>query len=816
MKIDFKKLLPHIAAIVVILVMNLAYFLPQFQGKKLMMGDIVSGNATAHEAREFRKNTGEEALWTNSLFGGMPTYNISSKHRNNISQTAESVLNLGMPKPAGAFILGMLSLYLCLVLLGVGPWASLSMAIVFGLSTSNLMLYGAGHVSKVRAIMASPPIIVGVLLIIKKRYWIGALLFTLFMSISVTANHPQMTYYLGITLALYMIFALVDAIQKGEMADYGKSVALLALCSVIALGGSAAKLLPSYEYGKETMRGKPILQAEANGPKTSSQVDGLDFEYAMNWSGGSLDLISTFIPYAAGGGTVEYLPKDSKYAKVTRQNRKVQAYTYFGSLPSTAGPYYFGAIVFFLFILGAIVIKGKFKWWLISGFGLTLLMAMGKNFAALNHTLFDYLPLFNKFRTPNSVLSISGILLIILAGLGFAELVNRKNKESLVKPLLIAAGSVAGFSILFGLIGPSMISFESSYDNRLGGNQAVIDALYSDRASMLRSSAMRTAFFVLAAAGLIWLYLKGKANKYVMISLVGLLAVADQVLITKNYFGDNWVSKRQYQQQTIVPSPANTQILADTDPHFRVQDLSTDTYNDAKPSFFHKMIGGYHPAKLQRIQDVIERHLTRSNQNPYGNQAVLNMLNTKYFIVPTAENTSRAQQNPAAAGNAWFVEDVRYVDSANEEIDALTGLEPLRTAIIHDEFKSYMGGLDPSKAGSIKLTEYSPIELTYSSNSNSEQLAVFSEVWYGPDLGWQAYIDDQPVDHIRANYLLRAMKVPAGQHTIKFKFDPQSYKTGGTISLISSILLLLIAAFAGYKIWQGNESVYTFTDNQEV
>jgi len=627
----------------------------------------------------------------------------------------------------------------------------------------------------------------------------------------VTANHPQMTYYLGITLGLYMLFALVDAIQKGEMADFGKSVALLAVCSLIALGGSAAKLLPSYEYGKETMRGKPILQAEVSGPTTSSQVDGLDFQYAMNWSGGTLDLLSTFIPYAAGGGTVEKFSKNSKFAKVTGQRRSVQAYSYFGSLPSTAGPYYFGAIVFFLFVLGAIVVKGRFKWWLVTGFGLTLLMAMGKNFSALNQTLFDYLPLFNKFRTPNSVLSITGILLILLAGLGFAEVVNRKNKESLIMPLLIAAGSVAGFSILFGLIGPAMISFESSYDSRLGGNQAVVDALYADRASMLRNSAMRTAIFVLAAAGLMWSYLTRQFNKYIMVSLVGMLAVADQVLITKNYFGDNWASKRKY-QQTANPRPADTQILADTDPHFRVQDLSTDTYNDAKPSYFHKMIGGYHPAKLQRIQDVIERHLSRSQQNPYGNMAVLNMLNTKYLIIPTGEGQSRAQQNPAATGNAWFVEDINYVASANAEIDALTGIEPLRTAVIHNEFKDYMGGLDPSKAGNIKLTSYSPIELTYTTNSASEQLAVFSEIWYGPDLGWQAYIDDQPVEHIRANYLLRAMKVPAGQHTIKFEFDPQSYKTGGMISLISSILLILIAVFAGYKIWQGNETVFNFSD----
>lgn len=807
MNFDFKKSLPHIIALVAILLVNIIYFMPQFQGKKLDMGDITAYRGMAEESNSYRAETGEEALWTNSMFGGMPTYNISTKHKNNVTQSISKGLNMFIGRPAGMFIMGMISLYICLLLLGVNSWVSLIMAIVFGFSTSNLMLLSAGHMTKINSIMASAPIIAGVFLIIKGRYWLGAAVFTLFLGIATMANHPQMIFYLGIALSLYMIFALVDAVQKGTLPRYAKGVGILIACSIIAIGASATKLLPTYEYGKETMRGNPILNAENVSQKTSSSVKGLDYDYAMGWSGGTLDVLSIFIPYAAGGGTVEKLSKDSKFAKITGQRKEVAAPTYFGSLPSTAGPYYFGAIVFMLFLFGALIVPGKFKWWLVSGTIFTLLLSMGKNFEILNKLMFDYFPLFNKFRTPNSVLSITGILLVILAGLGFNEVLKREDKSTLIKPLLISIGAVAGFSVLFGLIGPSMISFESSYDARMGGDKRILDALYDDRAGLLSSSAFRTAGFIIAAGLVIYFYLKEKIGQYLMIGLVGLLAVADQTLVSKNYFGDNYVSERKYDTK-FVKRPADIQILADKDPHYRVQDFTVDTYNTASTSYYHKTIGGYHAAKLQRIQDVIDRHLgNRSQQNPYGNQAVLNMLNTKYFIVPTGEQTTAAQQNPGALGNAWFVNNIKSVPNANEEIDALTGFDPGTTAVIHDEFSDYVSGLNLNKQGTINLTKYTPNTLEYVSNTNSEQLAVFSEVWYGPDLGWEAYIDDQPVEHIRANYLLRALKVPAGQHTIKFQFNPSTYNTGKMISLISSILLLLVMGFAGYKIYKGEESL---------
>lgn len=806
MNFDFKKNIPHIIAVLAILIINVIYFLPQFQGKKLDMGDVTAYRGMAEEANSYRDKTGEEALWTNSMFAGMPTYNISTKHQYNVTQHISKGLNLFIKGPAGIFILGMLSLYICLIVLGVNSWVSLIMSIVFALSTSNLMLLSAGHITKIRAIMASAPIIAGVLLIMKGRYWLGGSIFTLFLGMSVMANHPQMVYYLGLAIGLYMIFNLVEAVQKGKIPQFAKGVGILVACSVIALGASATKLLPTYEYGKETMRGNPILTANATAQKSSSTVKGLDYDYAMGWSGGALDVVSVIIPYAAGGATVEELSKDSKYAKLTGQRKKVSAPTYFGGLPSTAGPYYFGAVVFLLFFFGALIVPGKFKWWLITGTVFTLLLSMGKNFEILNKTLFDYLPLFNKFRTPNSAMSISGVLLVILAGLGFNELLKREDKSTLIKPLLVSMGVIGGFAVLFGLIGPSMISFESAYDARMGGDQRVLDALYDDRAALLSSSAFRTAGFILAAGLVIYAFLKDKIGRFIMIGIVGLLAIADQTLISKNYFGSNYVSERKYDNK-FVERPADTQILADKDLHYRVQDFTIDTYNSASSSYYHKTIGGYHAAKLQRIEDVKNRHLTRSQQNPYGNQAVLNMLNAKYFIVPTGEKTSAAQRNPGALGNAWFVNNIMTVPNANAEIDALNGLDPSETAIVHTEFSNYINGLSPNKQGTISLTKYTPNTLEYVSNTTSDQLAVFSEIWYGPNLGWEAYIDDQPVEHIRANYLLRALKIPAGQHKIKFEFKPSSYRTGKIVSLISSILLLVIIGFAGYKIFKGEETI---------
>ena len=803
MNIDYKKVLPHALSIIIIIVLNVIYFLPQFQGKVINSHDVNSHVGMAKEARDYRANTGEEVLWTNSMFGGMPTFNISTKPKNNITRTFKSALGGFIPHPAGTFIMGMVAFFICMVLLGANAWVSLVMSIMFGLGTSNLMLLGAGHNTKIMSILSAPPIVAGAIMAFRGRLWIGAFMFTLFLGISIGSNHPQMVYYLAIPMVLYVIIELVNAIKEKTIASFAKTSAMLGICALVALGASATKLLPTYEFGKQTMRGKPILETPKSGnASSSSEINGLQWDYAMGWSAGFLDLVSVYMPYAAGGGSGEELSKSSNLGKATGQRRDFVAPTYFGSLPSTAGPYYFGAILFFLFVLGMFIIKGVERWWLLAAVLLTMMMAMGKNLEGFNRFLFDNLPLLNKFRTPNSILSITGIFLAIGAGLSLHRLSSEENREDLIKPFYYAFGGVAIFTLLFGLVGPSMVSFEAASDARLG-DASLINALHKDRAAMLSSSAWRSLGFIVVAGAVIWAYLKSKIPMLAMVLIVGVFSVGELIGISKNYFGDNFVSKRQQMSSVFAPRPADKQILADKDPHFRVQDFSVDTYNSASTSYFHKTVGGYSPVKLQRFEDIKVNHLlNRSNEKPFGNQQVLNMLNAKYFIVPTSQTEQAAQRNPDALGNAWFVNTVQSVASANQEISALANFDPAQTAIVHAEFNDYVAGLNLNKNGSIKLSSYTPNKITYQSSSSSDQLAVFSEIWYGPDLGWDASIDGQPVSHIRANYLLRALKVPSGNHEIVFEFKPKTYATGNMISLISSILIVLLGAFSSFKYFK--------------
>ena len=420
--------------------------------------------------------------------------------------------------------------------------------------------------------------------------------------------------------------------------------------------------------------------------------------------------------------------------------------------------------------------------------------------------------MFNKFRTPNSVFSITGILITILAGLGFNNLIKAEDKSQYLKPLYISGGTLGLIALLFAFVGPSMIDFSSAYDARMG-DPRLVDALIEDRIDLLTSSAYRVLLLTLIATGLVWAYLKSYINQYVLIIGIGLVAIFDQFQVSSNYFNkDSFVNDRQYKAANFSPRPVDEQILQDKDLHYRVQDFTVDTYNSASTSYFHKTIGGYHPAKLQRIQDVIDHYLAnRTQENPFGNQRILNMLNTKYFILPSQNNQAVVQQNPSANGNAWFVSDIEYVNTPNEEIDALADFDPIRTAVISNEFKDYVSSASLSGDGSIQLTSYEPNKLEYTSTSSAEQLAVFSEVWYGPDLGWNAYIDGEKVEHIRANYLLRALKIPAGQHTIVFEFKPKSFENGKLISLISSICIVLLGGFAGYQLYNKNKN----TDKDE-
>jgi len=800
-----KRIVPHIVAVGIFLLSCVLYFSPQLQGKVVQQGDYIQYKGMAQEAAEYKEKTGKTTLWTNAMFGGMPTYQINASAEGNLLQYVNRVLELGINRPIGRFFLSMLCFYILMLSLKINPWLGVVGALAFGFSTNNLVLFEAGHVTKLHAIGYLPILVAGIILAYRKQYLLGGTLFALGVGLNVFANHVQMTYYFGLTLLIYGVARLVYDIKQGELLSFLKASGILIVAGIIGLASSAVNLLTTYEYSQQTMRGKPILEAvsTATEPQSSSETDGLAWDYAMQWSNNTLDLFSTFIPGFVGGGSGEKVGKNSEFYQLLQRNNAVQgketqAPLYWGALPFTSGPIYFGAVICFLFIFGLFTVKGPEKWWLGLGVLLTILLSMGKNLEGFNRFFFDVVPLYNKFRTPNSVLSISVLLVTLLGMMGLSNVLNGNlDKKQVLQKLYIALGISGGIALFFGLVGNSLFEFSSPGDERYqqAGPQ-VISAIVSDRKSLMQSDSFRTLLLVLLAGGLIWAYLKNFIKQPLLIIGLGVLTFFDLYQVGSRYLdADDFVSKRNY-ETNFQARPVDEQIKS-IEPNrgaYRVMDYSINTFNGSSTSYFHNTIGGYHAAKLQRIQDIIDRHITQ--QNPY----ILNMLNAKYVIYGEP-GKEQVQQNPSALGNAWFVDTLQLVTSANAEIDSLTDFNPATTTFIHQEFSAYINGFDPTPDGNIQLSSYEPNYLTYQSNSNSEQFAVFSEVWYGPNKGWQAYLDGKPVEHIRANYILRAMRIPAGSHKIEFKFEPKTYYLGKTISLVSSSLILL--ALLAYLFFYG-------------
>ena len=553
--------------------------------------------------------------------------------------------------------------------------------------------------------------------------------------------------------------------------------------------------MTTFEYMSDTMRGKPILENSAAGDISSSTQDGLAWDYAMSWSNGTIDLFSAIIPGVAGGGSAEPLSESSAVKKDIRKKGANVDFgpLYWGELPGTSGPIYFGAIMMFLFVLSMIVLKGPMKW----GFGIatlvTFMLSMGANLEWFNRIFFDYFPMFNKFRTPNSILSVTALIIPLLGVLALDKILNKEeNKNLAVKQVYIASGISAAICLFFILIGPSMFDFSSASDSRYAEAGYSLDAIKEDRMSLMRADALRSLFFVLLSTGVIIAYLKGKLKLIFSVVLIGLFVLFDMWGIGKRYVNtDDFEAKRQYKNNHALRN-VDELILKDTDLYFRVHDLTADPFNSSAASYHHKTIGGYHPAKLQRYQDMIDTYIARGNMN------VLNMLNTKYIILNNDEQKPTVQVNAQAFGNAWFVDTILTVPSNDLELRSLANANLRTTAFVHKDFQSYVNGVNSGNAALIDLTSYSPEALEYVTNSSAEAIAVFSDIWYGPNKGWQAYIDDEPVEHIRANYCLRALRIPSGRHTVKFEFKPSAYKTGELISLISSILLLGLLGYLGF------------------
>ncbi|MEL6669599.1 MAG: YfhO family protein, partial [Bacteroidota bacterium] len=781
--------------------------------------DSLGWQGMSKELTDYRKSTGDPTQWTTSMFGGMPTYTLGNTNSGNYIQKLNRLLLFnGAATPVGMFFVACLCFYILMLTLNVRPLLAAAGAIAFAYSTFGLILYAEGHANKYKVVAYLPLVISGLILAFQQRkYLFGGLVFTLGMSFCLANNHPQMVYYFGLTLLIFGGLRLYQDFKAQDLKHFMLASVAMVIGVLVAAGTAASNLMTTQEYQAESVRGRVLLTQDGNNRENDA---GFAWDRAMSWSNGPKDVLASFIPMAAGGGRAT-VDRDSEFgsllSRAGAQSRdgRYQAPLYHGSMSFTVGPKYFGTIVLLLFFLGLLLIRKPIAWWFAGGALLILLISMGKHASWLNRFLFDTFPLFNKFRAPDSAMSLSVLLLLPLGLLGFKEFLDlRRSDAALAKRKLFIAGGISlGIGLLGALVLPSVINFTNPTDaqqvSALFGGQAdnatinrFINALEDDRASALRSDAFYVLGFAAAGFAVLWLLLTQKISETVGIIAIGLLAFFDFHFISQRYHShDDYQPIRQIQGY-FNPTQADNQILTDTDPHYRVYNTtSNNPWSDSRTSYLHKSVGGYNAVKLRRYDDLISRQLSR------GNQAVYNMLNTKYYIVNGQNGQPQPQRNPGALGNAWFVDNIQYVNSHNEEMAALDNFDPATTAIVKaDEFQDQLSGLNSSSNGQIHLTSYRPNRLTYTTNNSSEALAVFSEIWYGPDLGWKVTIDGESAELVRANYVLRALRVPAGNHEIEMYFEPDSFLTGTTISTIFSLLTIFgLLGYIGFWFWSKNK-----------
>ena len=792
----WKKWMPHAVAVLIFWVLTAVYFLPLFQGKTMDQSDIRQWKGSSQEIVDYRTRTGHEALWTNSMFCGMPAYQISVDYPSNLIQYVQKTLSAVLPTPADIVFIYLLGFYILLVTLGVDTRLAIGGALGFALASYNLSSIETGHNTKAMAIAYMPMVLAGVLMVFRGKWLNGGVLTALALALEIFSNHLQITYYLFLTILVLGVFQLVQAIREKTLFSFGKSVSVLVLAAVLAVGSNISILWLTYEYGKDTTRGQSELTAK-------NASSGLDKDYALTWSYGKSETMTLLIPNFFGGSSTSSLPKTSDTYKtmvekgvpaVQAENIIQQLPMYWGDQPFTSGPVYVGSIFCFLFILGLFLLRGTLKWWLLSATLLSIMLSWGKNFTPLTDLFFDYFPGYNKFRSVSMILAIAGLTVPLLGLLTLQEvLVGTRPQEEVRKKMLYAFYFCGGICLIFFLLPGAFFNFNSPADEQMlsgGYPDWLVGAIRSDREGLLRMDALRSLIFILLSGVAIWFYLGKKLKREYLVLIVGMLLLVDVWMVGKRYLNDaDFVSKSQ-QQADFTPTDADATILADKDPNFRVMNLSVSTFNDATTSYYHKSIGGYHGAKLKRYQELIENQISKNNLS------VLNMLNARYFIIRQEKGAPIAQRNPNAMGNAWFVSEVKVVPNADAEMAALDSFAPAKTAVVDQRFNAQLEGLKASvdSTATIRLTKYEPNELVYNTKASTEQLAVFSEIYY--DKGWNAYLDGKAVPHLRANYVLRAMRVPAGDHQVVFKFEPKAYFTGEKISLASSSLVLILMAGA--------------------
>jgi hypothetical protein len=806
-KSGLRNIIINAGIIVFFVVVAYAYLSPLLEGKHLRMDDLDHHLGMSKELVDYRDETGEEAVWTNTMFGGMPGYMISVLYPGNLADPLAGLLR-NLFSIASFIILYFIGFYVLLSSLKINRWLSVAGAIAFGLSSYFIIIISAGHASKANAIGFLPIVIAGVLMTFRGKQIPGAILFALGLSFELLAGHPQITYYGLIIIAIYGIVELIFAIKEKTIIPFSKSVLFLLAGVIVAVGMNFSRLYTSWEYSKETIRGPSELTSN-----NENKTTGLDKDYVVQWSYGIDETLTLLIPNFKGGSTLTNPGENSESYKTMQQNKipnlkqTIRSVSmYHGDQPFTSGPVYIGAIVVFLFILGLFVVKGVYKWWLLLATVVSIVLSWGGNVMGLTSFLLDNLPLYNKFRAPSMTLVIAQIAMPLLGFIALNEILSGKiEKKFWLNGFKWAAIITGGLSLIFAVL-PGIAGDFSGAADSMRFPEWLIDSVIEDRKSLLRTDAFRSFLFIALAAGALYLWNLKKIQTNLFIGVLGILILIDLWAVDKRYLNnDNFVSKREA-VNPFPEMPVDKAILQDKELYYRVLPLQGDPFQDARASYYHKNVGGYHAAKLRRYQEMIENHFVPEMQELIkGLQAsippdsvlapltAINMMNTRYLIY---DLNNAPLPNPHALGNAWFVGDFKIVANADEEISALKGINPEDEVVIDKRFAKYVEGKRFQKDGfgNITLTEYQPNYLKYSAKSGSEQLAVFSEIFYKN--GWKAYIDGNEVPHFRVNYILRALVLPAGEHTVEFKFHPASYYTGNKVSFASSLLLLL--AIAGY------------------
>lgn len=787
-----KKILPHAIAVGVIVVVMLAYFSPLLGGKVLKQHDVTQWRASYEEIAKFERESGERTFWTNSMFAGMPGYLIGATYHYNVSEKVLRTVNAVTGNPLDTIFLLYICFYVLLIVFEVSPWFAIIGALAFTFSTFNFVNIDAGHAGKGNAIALMPLVLAGIKLTLGKHKIGGALLTGVALSIQLAAGHLQITYYLAMIIGVWMIAEVVTAIREKTIPNLLKTAGFLFIAAILASATNITNLLVTEEYGKYSIRGPSELTKTADGKQNENvAVNGLDKDYALQWSNGVTEPFTLLIPNFFGGGNVsdpytqDIMAKEFKNAGL-QQPKELAANLpgYFGEQPFTAGPIYFGAIICFLFVLGLFVIKSSLKWWVLVISALAIFLSMGKNFMSLTDLFFYHVPLYNKFRSVTFMLAVAQTTFPFLGLLAIREIMSGTMKIQEVKKSLYYSGGIVGGLCLIFAVMPELASVNAEpIDSQLKQYGYPIDVITGARAKVRQMDALRSLFFIALAFGTIWFFIIGKLKQQYFALILGILVLVDLWGVDKRYLNEKDYEKRKKTDAVIPMTRADEIILQDKDPHYRVYNTTQRLDQDASTSYYHKSIGGYHGAKMRRYQELIEHQMGQRNMEMF------NMLNVKYFIIGDSLNNLFPQQNMEANGNAWFVKEYVMVENANAEIDSLTGFNSKQKAFIDKRYADQLNGLTISydSASSIKLTKYQPNKLVYESNTSSPQLAVFSEIFY--DKGWNAYVDGQPVPHFCTDYVLRGMKVPAGKHTIEFRFEPSAVAIGETVTLVSSIAL---------------------------